>query len=56
MADRPEFTAIAKGRRSDRVRTGVRYTIANYERSLPIVETLREAAASDDVAHERLVQ
>lgn len=56
MADRSEFAEIGRGRRPDRVRAGVRYTIENYERSLPIVETLREAASADEQARARLVQ
>ena len=40
----------------DRLRTGVRFTIGVYERSLPILKALREAAASDEVARARLAQ
>jgi AcrR family transcriptional regulator len=54
MADRPEFAELGRGRRPDRVRAGVRYTITTYERSISIVDTLREAAASDELAHARL--
>lgn len=53
MAERPEFARFAQGRRSDRLRTGVRYTMDVYERSVPILRCLREAAASDDAAAER---
>lgn len=54
MAERPDFAELGRGRRSERLRAGVRYTMAVYERSVPILQTLREAAASDDVARERL--
>lgn len=56
MVDRADFAAFARGRRHERLRTGVRYTMAVYERSIPILEALREAAASDDVARERLTR
>ena len=54
MVDRADFAAFSRGRRHERLRTGVRYTMAVYERSIPILETLREAAASDEAARERL--
>ena len=56
MIDRPELASFAKGRRVERLRTGVRFTIGVYERSLPILKALREAAASDEVARARLAQ
>ena len=56
MVDRIDFAAFARGRRHERLRTGVRYTMDVYERSLPILETLREAAASDETARERLTR
>lgn len=56
MVDRPELLLFAKGRRIERLRTGVRFTIGVYERSLPILKALREAAASDDTARARLAQ
>jgi len=56
MVDRPELASFAKGRRVERLRTGVRFTIGVYERSLPILKALREAAASDEVARARLAQ
>ena len=56
MVDRPELALFAKGRRSERLRTGVRFTIGVYERSLPILTALREAAASDETARARLAQ
>jgi AcrR family transcriptional regulator len=54
MVDRADFAQFSRGRRHERLRTGVRYTMGVYERSIPILETLREAAASDDTARERL--
>ena len=56
MAERPDFAAFAQGRRPERLRTGVRYTMAVYERSVPVLDTLREAAASDAAAQARLAQ
>jgi AcrR family transcriptional regulator len=56
MVDRADFAEFSRGRRHERLRTGVRYTMAVYERSIPILETLREAAASDDAARERLTR
>lgn len=53
MAERDDFAQLAKGRKADRIRAGVRYTMAVYDRSVPILRTLREAAASDAVARER---
>jgi len=53
MADRPDFALLGQGRRPDRLRNGVRYTMGVYERSVPILRTLREAAASDEVARAR---
>ena len=54
MADRDDFAQLGIGRRTERVRAGVRYTMDVYERSVPILRTLREAAASDEAAHARL--
>jgi AcrR family transcriptional regulator len=56
MVDRLELASFAKGRRTERLRTGVRFTIGVYERSLPILRALREAAASDATARARLAQ
>lgn len=53
MADRPDFALLGKGRRHERIRAGVRYTLQVYDRSVPILRALREAAASDPVARER---
>ena len=56
MVDRPELLTFAKGRRVERLRTGVRFTIGVYQRSLPILKALREAAASDEASRARLAQ
>ena len=56
MVDRPELARFAEGTRVERLRTGVRFTMGVYERSLPILRTLQEAAASDEVARARLRQ
>ncbi len=56
MADRPDFARLADGRRHERLRTGVRYTMDVYARSVPILDALREAAASDAAAAERLAR
>lgn len=53
MADRPDFAVLGEGDLEERVRAGVRYTMATYQRSVPILQALREAGASDDVAQER---
>jgi AcrR family transcriptional regulator len=56
MVDRPELQLFAKGRRTERMRTGVLFTIGVYDRSLPILRALQEAAASDDAASARLAR
>lgn len=56
MVDRPELALFAKGNRVERLRTGVRFTIGVYQRSIPILKALQEAAASDAAAHARLAQ
>jgi AcrR family transcriptional regulator len=56
MVDRPELALFAKGTKVERLRTGVRFTIGVYERSIPILKALQEAAASDDAARARLAQ
>lgn len=56
MVDRPDFALLGHGRRHVRLRTGVRYTMAVYARSVPILRTLQEAAASDEVARARHAQ
>lgn len=56
MVDRPDFALFAKGRRAERLVTGVRFTVGVYERSVPILKALQEAAASDEAARVRLAQ
>jgi AcrR family transcriptional regulator len=56
MIDRPEFAQIGAGRRSERLRTAVHFTLDVYERSVPMLAALREAAASDDAARARLAK
>ena len=56
MVDRPDFAVLGKGRRSERLRAGVAFTLDVYERSVPILKVLREAAASDAAASARLAQ
>ncbi|HEY2565672.1 MAG TPA: TetR/AcrR family transcriptional regulator [Acidimicrobiales bacterium] len=56
MMDRADFALLGKGRRSDRLRAGVRYTVGVYQRSVPILRALQEAAASDEAARKRLTQ
>ncbi|WP_308466598.1 TetR/AcrR family transcriptional regulator [Rathayibacter soli] len=56
MVDRPDFALLGKGRTLERVRAGVRFTLAVYRRSVPMLNALREAAASDDAARARLAQ
>lgn len=56
MADRPDFAQFAEGPRVERIRTGVHYTVAVLQRSVPILKALREAAASDEAARVRLAQ
>lgn len=53
MVDRPDFAQLGQGRRSERIRAGVHYTMGVYERSVPILRTLKQAAASDAAAAER---
>lgn len=56
MVDRPELAEFATGTRIDRLRTGVHFTVGVYERSVPILRALQEAAASDEAARARLTQ
>jgi len=56
MVDRPDFALLGKGPRSERLRAGVRFTLGVYERSVPILKALQEAAASDTAARARLTQ
>jgi AcrR family transcriptional regulator len=56
MVDRPELQRFSQGSRMERLRTGVRFTIGVYERSVPILRALQEAAASDEAARIRLAK
>ncbi len=56
MVDHPEFALFAKGRRSERLGTGVRFTLRVYQRSVPILKALQEAAVSEEAARVRLAQ
>jgi AcrR family transcriptional regulator len=48
VADRPEFTAMGRGRHADRTAAAGRLLAGIYSRSAPIARVIREAAASDD--------
>jgi AcrR family transcriptional regulator len=56
MKDREDFARLGQGRRAERLRAGVRYSMQVYARSVPMLRTLREAAASDERARARLAQ
>ncbi len=56
MVDRPDFALLGKGRRIERLRAGVHFTVGVYQRSVPTLKALQEAAASDDAARARLAQ
>jgi AcrR family transcriptional regulator len=56
IVDRPELAEFAVGTTIQRLRTGVRFTFGVYERSLPILRALQEAAASDEAARARLIK
>ena len=50
MIDRPDFALLGQGKKMERLRNGVRFTLGVYERSLPTLKALQEAAASDEAA------
>jgi AcrR family transcriptional regulator len=56
MIDRPDFALLGQGTRTERLRAGVHFTVGVYQRSVPILKTLQEAAASDEAAQTRLAQ
>jgi AcrR family transcriptional regulator len=56
MVDRPDFSLLGKGRRAERIRAGVHFTVGVYRRSVPMLRALQEAAASDEAASARLAQ
>jgi AcrR family transcriptional regulator len=41
MVDRPDFALFAKGKRIERFRSGVRFTVGVYERSVPMLKARR---------------
>src|SRR3954452_13253157 len=54
MAQRPDFAQFAEGRRHERLRTGVRYTMDVYARSVRILDAVREEAFSNQTDMHRL--
>jgi AcrR family transcriptional regulator len=47
LAERPEFLAMARGRRSARLRAAAQVTMAVHERTAAVAKLLRQAAAAD---------
>ena len=47
LAERPEFLAIGRGRRSDRIRAAARLLTAVQVRTAPVAKLLRQAAPAD---------
>jgi hypothetical protein len=47
---------LGEGTRTERLSAGVHFTVGVYQRSVPILKALQEAAASDEAARERLAQ
>jgi AcrR family transcriptional regulator len=56
MIDRPDFAQLGMGRKIERLRAGVNFTVGVYQRSVPLLRALQEAAASDEAARARLTQ
>lgn len=56
MIDRPDFAQLGTGRKIERLRAGVHFTVGVYQRSVPLLRALQEAAASDQAARARLTQ
>jgi AcrR family transcriptional regulator len=48
LAERPEFTALGRGRRADRVAAAARLLAGIQERTAGLAKVLREAAAGDE--------
>ncbi len=48
VADRPEFLAIGRGRRADRVAAAAALTAAVHDRTGPFAKLIREAATTDE--------
>jgi len=55
-ADRLEIARFSEGPRVERIRTGMHFAVAVFQRSVPILKALREAAASDEAARVRLAR
>ena len=56
MIDRSDFAELGKGKRIERLRAGVHFTVGVFQRSVPLLKALQEAAASDEAARARLTQ
>lgn len=56
MVDRPEPAGFGVGTPTERMRTGVHFTVDVYLRSVPMLRALQEAAASDEAARARLTK
>ena len=56
MVDRPELADFAVGSPVERLQKGVHFSVAVYQRSLPVLKAVQEAAGSDPVARDRLAQ
>lgn len=54
VADRPEFLAIGRGRRADRIRAAASLVAAIHGRTAPFAKLIREAATTDDEIAELL--
>ena len=54
VADRPEFLAIGRGPRAERIAAAASLTAAIHHRTAPFAKLLREAAASDEEVAELL--
>ena len=56
MIDRPGFAQLGTGRKIERLRAGVHFTVGVYQRSVPLLMALKEAAARDEAARARLTR
>lgn len=56
MIHRPDFAELGKGKRIERLRAGVHFTVGVFQRSVPLLKALQEAAASDEAARARLTK
>jgi AcrR family transcriptional regulator len=48
VADRPEFLAMGRGRRADRIAAAASLVAAIHERTAPFAKLIREAATTDE--------